>query len=92
MHLHRVQPVHVVNLYDTDETLPSPSMRNGSIKVKRSAEAAGIGVSAEPVVGGGPCASVPVIKEEEKENVGPIPVEKKRRQEVIIVHYGDDSG
>lgn len=61
-------------------TLPSPALRPGSIKVKRSAEAAGIGVSAEP----GDRVSE---GEEDKENTGPIPLEKRRREEVHVCVY-----
>ncbi len=69
-----MQPNHMVHLYDTDDSYPSPALRQGSIKVKRSAEAAGVTVSASPLE--------EKIEEEDKENTNPIPMEKKRRQDV----------
>ncbi len=74
----------MADLYDTDETLPSPAaLRHASIKVKRSAEAAGMDVPAEPVASG---VKIAVSSgEEDKENLVPsMPAEKKRREEVGV--------
>jgi hypothetical protein len=85
LHLHRLKPCDIGHLYDTDETLPSPALRHGSIKTKRLAEAstAGVGVSVASGVSG---EKVRIKEEEEeasdKENISAIPVEKKRKAAV----------
>lgn len=81
--MHHLKPADISHLYDTDETLPSPALRHGSVKVKRLAEAA---VAAEPVVGEVSGAEVRVSEgEEDKENISAVPVEKKPRQEVSVL-------
>lgn len=83
--MHNNRPSDVLDLYDTDETLPSPAaLRHASVKVKRTAEAAGMDMPAEPVFNGtsGGVAITVSRENEEKENMRPMPVEKKRKEEV----------
>ncbi len=88
LHLHNHRPSNVIDLYDTEEILPSPAaLRHTSVKVKRSAESAGLSTPVEPV-GASSAVKISVTEGEgDKENVGPMPVEKKRKEEVCIIEY-----